>query len=392
MTSATSRKIESDTVLEPRPSASSPQTGVVATLPMSTENVAAAKAPAAASTQVLTQTVQQVTNGLSVVGLGFINPIIRLLMGEDPRTQLAELWKMLGIPLVAIVVFLAAWSAGAAQVKTSLGQIPGPVMVWEQFGALMDDHRATRAKEAAFYERQDERNARYLAEGRPEKVKERSFTGKPTYIDQILTSLKTVFFGFVIATLIAVPIGIFCGLSPTVNAAMNPLIQVFKPVSPLAWLPIVTIVVSAVYVNASDALPKSFLVSAITVTLCSLWPTLINTALGVSSIDKDLLNVSKVLQLNTKDQIFKLVIPSSLPLIFTGLRLSLGVGWMVLIAAEMLAQNPGLGKFVWDEFQNGSSSSLARIMVAVLTIGVIGFLLDRAMYTLQAMFTYSDKR
>lgn len=151
-------------------------------------------------------------------------------------------------------------------------------------------------------------------------------------------------------------------------------------------------IVSAVYVNASDAMPKSFLISAITVTLCSLWPTLINTALGVSSIDKDLLNVSKVLQLKPADKIFKLVIPSSMPLIFTGLRLSLGVGWMVLIAAEMLAQNPGLGKFVWDEFQNGSSSSLARIMVAVLTIGVIGFLLDRVMFTLQAMFTFSDKR
>jgi nitrate/nitrite transport system permease protein len=157
-------------------------------------------------------------------------------------------------------------------------------------------------------------------------------------------------------------------------------------------LPIVTMVVSALYLNASDALPKSLLISAITVTLCSLWPTLINTALGVSSIDKDLLNVSRVLQLSTWKKITRLVFPSALPLIFTGLRLSLGVGWMVLIAAEMLAQNPGLGKFVWDEFQNGSSSSLARIMVAVLTIGIIGFLLDRLMYALQSAFTYSTSR
>ncbi len=390
MSSATSRKIEDqESIGDPKPASDG---GIVAKLPVEAKEPAAAKVVDKPTSGRGTQVVQSITNGLSVVGLGFVNPIIRLGMGDDPKTQFVELWRMLGIPLVAILVFLVAWSAGASQIKTSLGQIPGPVMVWQQFEALMEDHQVTREKEAAFYQRQDERNARYIAEGRPEKVKERSFTGKPTYIDQILTSLKTVFFGFVIATLIAVPIGIFCGLSPTVNAAMNPLIQVFKPVSPLAWLPIVTIVVSAVYVNASDAMPKSFLVSAITVTLCSLWPTLINTALGVSSIDKDLLNVSKVLQLNTRDQIFKLVIPSSLPLIFTGLRLSLGVGWMVLIAAEMLAQNPGLGKFVWDEFQNGSSSSLARIMVAVLTIGVIGFLLDRAMYTLQAMFTYSDKR
>ena len=100
------------------------------------------------------------------------------------------------------------------------------------------------------------------------------------------------------------------------------------------------------------------------------------------------LNVGRVLQARLDDQVSKLVLPSSLPLIFTGLRLSLGVGWMVLIAAEMLAQNPGLGKFVWDEFQNGSSSRWPRIMVAVFTIGIIGFLLDRVMLALQAAFTY----
>ncbi len=173
---------------------------------------------------------------------------------------------------------------------------------------------------------------------------------------------------------------------------MIPLIQIFKPVSPLAWLPIVTMVVSAVYVTNDGWFSKSFLNSAITVTLCSLWPTLINTALGVSSIDKDLVNVGKVLKLSTYTKITKLVLPSALPLIFTGLRLSLGVGWMVQIAAEMLAQNPGLGKFVWDEFQNGSSSSLAKIMVAVFTIGIIGYLLDRLMYALQSMFTFSAQR
>jgi nitrate/nitrite transport system permease protein len=126
--------------------------------------------------------------------------------------------------------------------------------------------------------------------------------------------------------------------------------------------------------------------------LCSLWPTLINTSLGVASVDKDLLNVGRVLRLPTRRMVTKLVLPSALPLIFTGLRLSLGVGWMVLIAAEMLAQNPGLGKFVWDEFQNGSSQSLAKIMVAVLTIGVIGFLLDRVMFALQSALTYSSNR
>jgi nitrate/nitrite transport system permease protein len=151
-------------------------------------------------------------------------------------------------------------------------------------------------------------------------------------------------------------------------------------------------VVSALYVSDDPTFSKSFLNSAITVTLCSLWPALINTALGVASIDKDLMNVGRVLQLDWPTTVRKIVLPSALPLIFTGLRLSLGVGWMVLIAAEMLAQNPGLGKFVWDEFQNGSSASLARILVAVFTIGLIGFLLDRMMLAVQAAFTHSAAR
>jgi nitrate/nitrite transport system permease protein len=133
---------------------------------------------------------------------------------------------------------------------------------------------------------------------------------------------------------------------------------------------------------------KSFITSAVTVTLCCMWPTLLNTSVGVSSISPDLINVSKVLRLSWMTNITKVVIPSSIPMIFTGMRLSLGVGWMVLIAAEMLAQNPGLGKFVWDEFQNGSSNSLGRIMVAVLTIGIIGFILDWIMLTMQRKFSW----
>jgi nitrate/nitrite transport system permease protein len=197
--------------------------------------------------------------------------------------------------------------------------------------------------------------------------------------------------GFVLGSLIAVPLGILCGLSSTVYSGLNPLIQLFKPVSPLAWLPLVTLIVSAVYVSDDPMFQKSFLNSAFTVTLCSLWPTLINTTLGVSSIDRDLVNVSRVLRLGFWTKLWKIVLPSAMPMIFAGLRLSLGIAWMVLIAAEMLAQNPGLGKFVWDEFQNGSSNSLGRIMVAVLAIGFIGFLLDRGMVALQRAVTW-DKQ
>ena len=326
------------------------------------------------------------------LGLGFITPILKIIAGDNVKTQLKELRRVALIPLVGILCFLLLWGYAAPKVQTSLGAVPGPVQVGEQAGSLWDDQVREREKADAFYERQEERNAKLIAEGKEDRVKWRNYTGKPTYIDQIGTSLITVAFGFLIATVIAVPLGIASGLSRAFNGAINPLIQIFKPVSPLAWLPIVTMIVSALYVTPYEWMPKSLLISAVTVTLCSLWPTLINTALGVASVDKDLMNVGRVLQLPTLKTVTKLVLPSALPLIFTGLRLSLGVGWMVLIAAEMLAQNPGLGKFVWDEFQNGSSQSLAKIMVAVLTIGIIGFLLDRVMYTLQQAFTFSANR
>ncbi|MCT4656044.1 MAG: ABC transporter permease [Cohaesibacter sp.] len=336
--------------------------------------------------------VTKMSGWLSALGLAWLVPLLKIAAGDNVQEQLAELKQSLILPLIGILAFLGLWAALAPQVHTSLGAIPGPVQVWEQSLNLWDDHVRTREKEAAFYARQDARNAKLIAAGKEDKVKHRTYTGKPSYFDQIVTSLATVGLGFVIATVIAVPLGIASGLSASVNAAISPLIQIFKPVSPLAWLPIVTMVVSALYIDVSDLLPKSLVVSAVTVTLCSLWPTLINTALGVASLDKDLVNVSKVLRLPTLKVITKLVLPSSLPLIFTGLRLSLGVGWMVLIAAEMLAQNPGLGKFVWDEFQNGSSQSLAKIIVAVLTIGLIGFMLDRLMYALQQAFTFSSNR
>jgi nitrate/nitrite transport system permease protein len=338
------------------------------------------------------RTPERLCGVLNLVGLGWLVPVIRMAGGEDPRMQLRDLWRMLGVPLVAMVVFLLLWSYVAGRIHTSLGQIPGPGAVWTQAGALWTDHKAERAKATAFYKRQELRNAERRAAEPGVEITVRRYTGKPTYIDQIFTSLKTVFTGFLFATLIAVPIGILCGMSRIMNAAVNPFIQVFKPISPLAWLPLVTLVVSAAYVSENPMFEKSFLVSAITVALCSLWPTVINTSLGVASIDRDLLNVAKVLRLNWKTRLMKLVLPSALPLIFTGMRLSLGVGWMVLIAAEMLAQNPGLGKFVWDEFQNGSADSMSRMLVAVFTIGFIGFLLDRVMLTLQSLTDFSARR
>jgi nitrate/nitrite transport system permease protein len=327
-----------------------------------------------------------------VLGLAWVTPLMKAAAGDNPRGQLKDVWRLLGVPLLSIAIFLSLWSALAPKVVPSLGALPGPVAVWEEAKGLHADAVVKWDKEAVFNERLALRNQKLVDAGREADVKIIAYTGSPTYYGQIWTSIDTVFFGFLIASVIAIPLGIAAGLSPTANAALNPLIQIFKPVSPLAWLPIVTMVVSAVYATNDGMFSKSFLVSAITVTLCSLWPTLINTALGVASIDRDLISVSRVLKMGPYAKITKLVLPSALPLIFTGLRLSLGVGWMVLIAAEMLAQNPGLGKFVWDEFQNGSSQSLARIIVAVLTIGIIGFLLDRVMFALQSFFTFSGQR
>ena len=287
------------------------------------------------------------------------------------------------LPIVGISVFLFFWSISAQSIHTSLGEFPGPSAVVKQFSVLYNEHITEREKADAFYLRQEKRNEIKLAKDPNYIAKIRAYTGKETFFDQIITSLITVTSGFVVAAIIAIPLGIWMGLSKRLNSAINPIVQIFKPVSPLAWLPLVTMVVSALYVSDDPAVSKSFLTSLITVSLCSLWPMVINTSIGVSSIDSDLLNVSKVLRLPTLTHIKKIVLPASIPMIFTGMRLSFGVAWMVLIAAEMLAQNPGLGKFVWDEFQNGSSNSLARIMSAVIVIGFIGFLLDRVMLELQ---------
>ncbi|WP_050922715.1 ABC transporter permease [Vibrio harveyi] len=309
-----------------------------------------------------------------------------------PAKQVVNRSRLVLLPVIGLLIFLVMWHLAAREVQTSLGTLPGPVQTFQQFSNLVDDHWQEREKEQAFIERQEKRNAAKLAKNPDAEVKIRPYTGKPTFFDQIITSLVTVTAGFLLATVIAIPLGIVLGLNQGLYQAFNPIIQLLKPVSPLAWLPIVTMVVSATYVSDDPMFAKSFINSLITVALCSLWPMLINTAVGVTSVDKDLINVSKVLQLSWWQHIRTIVLPSAIPMIFTGLRLSLGIAWMVLIAAEMLAQNPGLGKFVWDEFQNGSSASLGRIMVAVITIGFIGLMLDRGMLQLQKWLSWNKQQ
>jgi nitrate/nitrite transport system permease protein len=321
--------------------------------------------------------------------LSFSNPLhVYPKLSARVSALLINGLQTVAAPLVGIMVFLFVWSVTANNIDTSLGKFPGPDAVWEQMGNLYTEYKDEKVKAVEFYQRQDERNAERLAAEPDFEVKIRAYTGKATFPAQIVTSLITVLSGFFAAVILAIPLGIAIGLNKTLNNAINPVIQIFKPVSPLAWLPLVTMVVSAVYTEENPTIAKSFLNSMITVTLCCLWPMVINTAVGVASLSEDLRNVSRVLRLSALAHVRKIVIPASIPMIFTGMRLSLGIAWMVLIAAEMLAQNPGLGKFVWDEFQNGSSDSLSRIMVAVLTIGLIGFLLDRCMLQIQRMVSW----
>ncbi len=239
---------------------------------------------------------------------------------------------------------------------------------------------------------------------RVESIRESNYARPYTLPMQILRSLLCVFVGFLLGSLIAIPIGILCGLSPTFMAAMMPFIALFKPVSPIVWLPIALIVVGGFIpdpddhwlINGFAGLPlvgwmkinPAFLASAITVALCSMWATMVNTALGVASIDDDHTNVARMLRLSARERLFRIVLPSALPLIFAGLRISLSVGWMVLIAAELLSSSEGIGKYVWDMFNNGASDSFAKMFVVVFVVGSIGLALDRIMIVFQRLVSF----
>ncbi len=364
-----------------------------------------------------------VAHTLNKLGLGFFAPFVRLAAGDEPAKQVREILISITLPMVAFAIFLGLWSIAAKHVVTDSLKLPSPTETWSAWQGILAFAESENVKAIEFDARMQERingmsgsleratadlqvaqadgNASAISaatakveslEAKIQKYEDREYAGPPTFFDQIWISLLTVLVGFIAATMIAVPIGIMCGLSRYFNVAVNPLIQIFKPVSPLAWLPIVFIFVTALYAPAEGAtITRSLLISALTVTLCSLWPTLVNTSVGVAGIDPDHINVAKVLKLNWWQRLVKIVLPSALPLMFTGLRLSLGVGWMVLIAADMLAQNPGLGKFVWDTFQNGSLNSMAEILCAVFVIGIIGFFLDRIMLVLQRFVSFDDQ-
>jgi len=193
---------------------------------------------------------------------------------------------------------------------------------------------------------------------------------------QLAYSIGRVLLGFLLAALVAIPAGFLVGMSPLAYRALDPFIQVLKPISPLAWMPL-----------ALFTLKDSDVSSVFVIFVCSIWPMLINTAFGVASVRRDWLNVAKTLEVSPVRKAFAVILPAAAPTIMTGMRISIGIAWLVIVAAEMLVGGTGIGYFVWNEWNN---LSIANILSGILAIGLVGMLLDFLVARLQRMVTYVE--
>jgi nitrate/nitrite transport system permease protein len=191
-------------------------------------------------------------------------------------------------------------------------------------------------------------------------------------------SLLLVAKGYSIALILGTPLGFLLGLSPVFTKAFDPIIQVLRPVSPLAWLPLGMVLFAGLKGGSISDMAALF-----TIAICSMWPTVLNTAVGVRAIPQDYLNVAKVLQLSRWKTLTKVMIPATLPYMFTGFRLSLGIAWLVIVAAEMLTGRPGVGGFLWQQY---NALIYEQIILCILTIGLVGFVLDRMMSLVERRF------
>jgi len=193
---------------------------------------------------------------------------------------------------------------------------------------------------------------------------------------QLAHSLARVGLGFVLAMLVALPLGFVIGMSPLMQKAFDPFVQVLKPISPLAWMPL------ALYTLKDSNVSGIFVIF-----ICSIWPMLINTAFGVAAVKRDWLNVASTLEVRPLRKALRVILPAAAPTIVTGMRISMGIAWLVIVAAEMLVGGTGVGYFVWNEWNN---LSLVNVIFAVLLIGVVGMLLDLAFAQLQKAVTYVE--
>ena len=203
-------------------------------------------------------------------------------------------------------------------------------------------------------------------------------------------SLSLVIKGYAIALLVGTPVGFFLGLSKGFAKMFDPIFQVLRPVSPLAWLPLGMVLFLGAKISIPAVIPflggtytASDLAAIFTIAICSMWPTVLNTAVGVRAIPQDYLNVARVLKLSKTKTLFKVLLPATLPYMFTGFRLSLGIAWLVIVAAEMLTGKPGIGGFLWQQY---NALSYAHIILCILTIGIVGFILDRLMSLVESRF------
>ena len=193
---------------------------------------------------------------------------------------------------------------------------------------------------------------------------------------QLAYSIARVGIGYLLAVLVAIPIGFLIGMSPLVYRALDPFIQIVKPVSPLAWMPL------ALYTIKDSAISSIFVIF-----ICSIWPMLINTAFGVSAVRREWLAVARTLEVTPLRKAFQVILPAAAPTIMTGMRISVGIAWLVIVAAEMLVGGTGIGYFVWNEWNN---LSITNVITAILFIGVVGMALDQLMARLQRLVSYAD--
>src|SRR6266576_1596693 len=244
-------------------------------------------------------------------------------------------WLLL--PLVGVGFVLVAWAVSSS---TWAKELPSPLKTWQASKPYILEPFAKRGE-------MDQGILRF------------------TWYSLILVAK-----GYVLALIIGTPIGFCLGLSKTFTKIFDPMIQVLRPVSPLAWLPLGLVLFLSFGKQASE------LGALFTIAICAMWPTVLNTAVGVRAVPQDYLNVARVLKLSRTKTLFKVLIPATLPYMFTGFRLSLGIAWLVIVAAEMLTGRPGVGGFLWQEY---NALIYEHIILCIITIGVVGFILDRAM-------------
>ena len=193
---------------------------------------------------------------------------------------------------------------------------------------------------------------------------------------QLAFSLGRVMLGYLIAVAIAIPLGFLIGMSPLMSKALDPFIQIMKPISPLAWMPL------ALYTIKDSSLSAIFVIF-----ICSVWPMLINTAFGVASVRKEWINVARTLEVGNVRRAFTVILPAAAPTILTGMRISIGIAWLVIVAAEMLVGGTGIGYFVWNEWNN---LSITNVIIAILLIGIVGMLLDQILARFTRMVTFPE--